>query len=115
MRGTGAERPVAAWKAVSGWSEGVVLLAFHPEGQPLRREEPVAETKPFYCELLSGRSRVSGDVHARFWESAGVRFPRATHRVPSKAVYEMGVGPSQPGCRIRLQTTLSCSGQEPGW
>jgi len=22
---------------------------------------------------------VSGDVHARFWESAGVRFPRATH------------------------------------
>ncbi len=50
-----------------------------PEGQPLRREEPVAETKPFYCELLSGRSRVSGDVHARFWESPGVRFPRATH------------------------------------
>jgi len=23
---------------------------------------------------------VSGDVHARFWESAGVRFPRATHQ-----------------------------------
>ena len=23
---------------------------------------------------------MSGDVHARFWESPGVRFPRATHR-----------------------------------
>ena len=57
-----------------------MLLAFHPKGQPLRREEPVAETKPFYCELLSGRSRVSGDVHARFWESPGVRFPRATQQ-----------------------------------
>jgi hypothetical protein len=22
---------------------------------------------------------MSGDVHVRFWESAGVRFPRATH------------------------------------
>jgi len=23
---------------------------------------------------------MNGDVHVRFWESAGVRFPRATHR-----------------------------------
>ncbi len=37
------------------------------------------------------------------------------HRVPRKAVYEMRVGPSQPGCRTRLQTTLSCAGKEPGW
>ena len=22
---------------------------------------------------------MNGDIHARFWESAGVRFPRATH------------------------------------
>ena len=67
----------------------------------------MVETKPFW---LGDRSRVSGDVHARFWESPGVRFPRATHRVPSKAVYEMREGPSQPGCRTRLQTALSCSG-----
>jgi len=25
---------------------------------------------------------VNGDIHARFWESAGVRFPRATHLSP---------------------------------
>jgi len=29
--------------------------------------------------MADGRSRVNGDIHARFWESAGVRFPRATH------------------------------------
>ena len=22
---------------------------------------------------------MNGDIHARFWESVGVRFPRATH------------------------------------
>ena len=22
---------------------------------------------------------MNGDIHARFWESAGMRFPRATH------------------------------------
>ena len=27
----------------------------------------------------------------------------------------MRVGPSQPGYRARLQTTLSCSGKDPGW
>jgi len=30
-------------------------------------------------------------------------------------VREMRAGPSKPVCRNRLQTTLSCSGQEPGW
>ena len=25
---------------------------------------------------------MSGDVHVRFWESAGVRLPRATHLRP---------------------------------
>ncbi len=70
----------------------------------------MAEAKPFKSERLDDRSRVSGDVHARFWESAGVRFPRATQRVSSKAVDEMRVGPSLPGCRTRQQTALSCSG-----
>ncbi len=32
------------------------------------------------------RSRVSGDVHARFWESPGVRFPRATHHKSPRAI-----------------------------
>jgi len=27
----------------------------------------------------------------------------------------MRVGPSEPACRSRLQTTSSCSGKEPGW
>ncbi len=56
----------------------------------------MAETKRSR-EPLGGRSRVSGDVHARFWESPGVRFPRATHRVPSKAVYEMRDRPLAAG------------------
>src|SRR6516165_8045506 len=32
-----------------------------------------------YRDRLGDRSRMSGDVHVRFWESAGVKFPRATH------------------------------------
>ena len=32
-----------------------------------------------------------------------------------QAVYEMRVGPSQPGRRTGLQTALSCSSQELGW
>ena len=30
-----------------------------------------------------------------------------------QCVHEMRVGPSQPACGGRLQTTLSCGGQEP--
>ncbi|MFH0342174.1 MAG: reverse transcriptase domain-containing protein [Chromatiales bacterium] len=33
----------------------------------------------------------------------------------SRAAQEMRVGPSEPACRRRLQTTSSCAGQEPGW
>ncbi len=33
---------------------------------------------------------MSGDVHARFWESPGVRFPRATHCVPRSCVRDEG-------------------------
>ncbi len=32
-----------------------------------------------YREAAGDRSRMSGDVHVRFWESAGVKLPRATH------------------------------------
>ena len=31
------------------------------------------------------------------------------------AASEMEVGPPEPLCRDRLQTTASCVGQEPGW
>ncbi len=31
------------------------------------------------------------------------------------AAQEMRVGPSEPACRSRLQTTLSCIGKEPLW
>jgi hypothetical protein len=31
------------------------------------------------------------------------------------AVLEMEAGPPKPVCRSRLQTTISCVGQKPGW
>src|ERR1700760_1280170 len=34
--------------------------------------------------------------------------------VPQQAAWEMGVGPPQPACRSRLQTTVSGVGQKPG-
>jgi len=33
---------------------------------------------------------------------------------PGEAGREMRAGPSQPGCRTRLQIALSCAGQKPG-
>jgi putative transposase len=33
------------------------------------------------CQRLSIGSRVNREVHARFWEHLGVRFPRATRQV----------------------------------
>jgi hypothetical protein len=35
--------------------------------------------------------------------------------VRHEAAQEMRVGPSEPACRRRLQTTLSCIGQKPLW
>jgi RNA-directed DNA polymerase len=58
-------------------------------------------------------------------EARGLRFARyADDRVPRThdlklgecdAAREMRVGPSKPACRSRLQTTLSCMGQESVW
>jgi transposase len=36
-------------------------------------------------------------------------------RKGSNAAEEMKAGPSESGCRTRLQTTSRCAGQEPGW
>ncbi len=80
-RGTGAEPPVVATKAgrptgAKGWR--------HPakgKGQPREREEPASKAKPF--QRLDDRSRMNREVHVRFCESLGVKFPRATrHLVP---------------------------------
>ena len=41
------------------------------------------EARPFdiICQRLSIGSRVNREVHARFWERLGVRFPRATRQM----------------------------------
>ncbi len=46
---------------------------------------------------------MSGDVHARFWESVGVRFPRATSSLRNVDVaVGMSGSPKTPeACRIR--------------
>jgi len=57
---------------------------------------------------------MNGDVHVRFCEGLGVKFPRATLRVPrgteeEKEIFEnvvtlgeMEAGPPKPPCRGRL-------------
>ena len=35
--------------------------------------------------------------------------------VPRSYMRDEGIGPSESACRRSLQTTLSCSGKEPGW
>ena len=66
-------------------------------------------------------SRVIGDNHARFCESAGVKVPRATRPVSRTrsrerdAVSEMKEGPSGSVIRSRSQATASCCGQKPWW
>ena len=36
-------------------------------------------------------------------------------KVRHEVAREMRVGPSEPACRSRFQTTLSCMGKEPLW
>jgi transposase len=48
------------------------------------------------------------------------RVPRMRPETPrgrkgSNAAGEMRAGPSESGCRTRLQTASRCAGQEPGW
>ena len=40
---------------------------------------------------------MSGDVHARFWESPGVRFPRATHLIGPITLDEKCAGARSEG------------------
>ncbi len=51
------------------------------------------------------------ESHVRFCEGGGcVKKTRKRRAVP-----EMKVGPSEPSCRGRLQTAISCFGQKPRW
>ena len=45
----------------------------------------------------------------------GSDFDDILQKVRHEATQEMRVGPSEPACRSRFQTTLSCVGKEPGW
>src|SRR5215831_15477660 len=67
--------------------------------------------------FMDDTSRVSREAQARFRESLGVQFPGATRRVPRAqrtaerlrrcaTVQLMRVGPSEPACRSRFQTTF---------
>ena len=39
----------------------------------------------------------------------------ARDHIKRDAALEMEAGPPEPACRSRLQTTISCVGQKPGW
>jgi hypothetical protein len=43
------------------------------------------------------------------------RVPRMPTEKGGNAAEEMRVGPSESGCRTRLQTSSRCGGQEPAW
>jgi hypothetical protein len=47
--------------------------------------------------------------------SMRVRHERTARELECGAVQKMRDDPSEPACRSRLQTTSSCSGQEPLW
>ena len=69
---------------------------------------------------LSGTSRMRRESPVRICERLGVKFPGPTRHCVKKtrkrhAVREMEVDPSEPLCRRRLQTAMSCFGQKPRW
>lgn len=45
------------------------------------REDQIRRAKPFEG-TVDDRSRMNREIHVRFWEGLGVRFPRATHLLP---------------------------------
>ena len=57
-------------------------------------------------DRLGDRSRMRGDVHVRFSESAGVKFPRATQ--PKKA--SPGAGARYGAVRGRLELVVNSAG-----
>jgi transposase len=66
------------------------------ENRELRRANEILKTAAACVSRMRGRKRC-----------------RRSNR-PSSAAREMEVGPPQPPCRRRLQTTARCAGQEPG-
>ena len=62
----------------------------------------MVETKPFALRLDDG-SRMSGDVHVRFCESLGVKFPRATHPAESSHSNPPIVGVARGRFTLRFQ------------
>ena len=60
---------------------------------------------------------MTGNRHVRFHGGCGTKVRHESNeRIRSlHAVSEMAEGPPKPPYRRRLQTTLSCTGQEPVW
>ena len=117
MGQSGADRPIVAMKR--GNARGAKGVGHSRRcwvnGRP---EEPsffAGRRQP----SLSGTSRMRRESHVRICERLGVKFPGPTRRVKKTrkrhAVREMEVDPSEPPCRRRLQTAMSCFGQKPRW
>ena len=58
--------------------------------------------------------RQAGLVMVRYADDGVPRTPDSELE-EGDAAQEMRAGPSKPACRSRLQTTLSCMGQESVW
>ncbi len=72
------------------------IAALERENRELRRANEILKSAAACVSRMRGRKRC-----------------RRSNR-PSNAAREMEVGPPQPPCRGRLQTTARCVGQEPG-
>ncbi len=72
------------------------IAALEKENRELRRANEILKSAAVCVSRMRGRKRC-----------------RRSSR-PSNAAWEMEVGPPQPPCRRRLQTTARCVGQEPG-
>jgi hypothetical protein len=75
-RGTVAEQPVVARKSRNGDGAKGLYRSALLDGQPAMGGA-IAEGKAVLLRPID-RSRMSREVHVRFWEGVGVRFPHAT-------------------------------------
>jgi hypothetical protein len=79
MRGTVAEQPVLARKSRNGDGAKGLCRSALPDGQPAMGGA-IGQGKAVLLRLIDG-SRMSREIHVRFWEGVGVRFPHATRLI----------------------------------
>lgn len=108
-------------KLIKGWLEAGVMdggAYIEPDGLGAPQGSVIspllANIYLHAFDKMWQQSRLPGTL-IRYADDCVPRAQGIKEAIPVRAAQKMRVGPSEPLCRRRLQTTLSCDGKEPWW